>query len=120
MQNADWGDEWRHISEEKIKTSNDRLSETLKDLGFSDEKIAKFLETEDLKNNSIESLKENDRYSNTRSVSYNGVNGFIREKINSFRQIINDDYFHRIDKRAIWCIRMTITVNTTTTALRSL
>lgn len=41
-------------------------------------------------------LKETDGYSN-RSVSYSGVNGFVREEINSFKQIINDDYFRRID-----------------------
>lgn len=41
-------------------------------------------------------LKETFCYSN-RSVSYSGVNGFVREEINSFKQIINDDYFRRID-----------------------
>ena len=55
---ADWGDKWRYVSEKKIKESNERLSEALKDLGFSDEKISEFLDTKDSENSSMKSLKK--------------------------------------------------------------
>ena len=67
MQNADWGDKWRYISEEKIKESNERLSEALKDLGFSNEKISEFLDTKDSENSSMELL----------NISFNRI---IKEK----------------------------------------
>lgn len=42
-------------------------------------------------------LKETVCYSNL-SVSYSGVNGFVREDVSGFVQYTNDDYFRRIDK----------------------
>lgn len=58
MQNSDWGDKWRYISEEKIKELNDRLSAALKELGYSDEKILGFLETEIADSSSVILLRE--------------------------------------------------------------
>ena len=58
MQNMDWGDKWRYLSEEKIRQANERLSVALQELGYSDEKISKFLETDDPTKSSITLLKK--------------------------------------------------------------
>ena len=57
MQNMDWGDKWRYLSEEKIRQANERLSVALQELGYSDEKISKFLETDDSSSSSVGELE---------------------------------------------------------------
>ena len=57
MQNMDWGDKWRYLLEEKIRQANERLSVALHELGYSDEKISKFLETDDSSSSSVGELE---------------------------------------------------------------
>ena len=87
MQNSDWGDKWRYVSEERIKELNNQLSEALKELGYSDEKISIFLETE----NSISSSMSALTYSLNQLVSE-------KEKINKKNEDLRFNEIKKIEK----------------------